>query len=80
MSQRAYLKVREVLVDVLAVDPEAVVPGADLRDDLGLDSLGALELVNALETEFGETIEDDQIVAVRTVSDVVALADSCLAA
>jgi acyl carrier protein len=80
MSQHAYLKVREVLVDVLAVDPALVVPDADLRDDLGLDSLGALELVNALENELGETIEDEQIAAVRTVRDVVALADSRLAA
>jgi acyl carrier protein len=80
MSQRAYLKVRDVLVDVLAVDPLTVLPDADLRDDLGLDSLGALELVNALENEFGESIEDEQIAAVRTVADVVALADGCLAA
>ena len=69
-------KVREILVEVLAVDPDAVVPDADIRQDLGLDSLGALELITVLEDEFGGAIKDEEIAAVRTVADVISLVEA----
>ena len=42
-------KVRDIIVETLGCDAEAVTPTASLADDLGADSLAAVELVMALE-------------------------------
>ena len=51
--------------------PCPVTPQSDLRDDAGIDSFGALMVVNALEDTFGITIDEADIEAMRTVSDIV---------
>jgi acyl carrier protein len=66
--------IREVLVDKLGIDPDEAVPEADLREDLGLDSLDALELITALESHIGHPIDDGDVQAVLTVGDAAALA------
>lgn len=62
-----------VLVDTLDLPAEDVVPGADLRDDLGLDSLDLLELLAAIEAHVGTGVADADVRATRTVADAVAL-------
>ncbi|MEH1127383.1 acyl carrier protein [Micromonospora sp. CPCC 206061] len=64
--------IRRVLSDTLGVDADAVVPDAHLRDDLGLDSLDAIDLVAALQDELGEQIESTLIADVATVGEVAA--------
>ena len=46
-------KVRDIIVETLGCDAEAVTPTASLADDLGADSLAAVELVMALEEAVG---------------------------
>lgn len=64
-------KVKEVIVDTLGCDEEAVVLGAALKEDLNADSLDAVELSMALEEAFGLTIGDEDLMAFVTVKDVV---------
>ena len=67
------IKVREVLLDVLGVDPEEMAPESALVEDLGADSLDVVEITMGLEDAFG-LAEIDPFVAetfVR-VRDVVA--------
>ncbi|MCI6811825.1 MAG: acyl carrier protein [Lachnospiraceae bacterium] len=64
-------KVKEIIVDTLGCDEEAVVLTANLKDDLGADSLDAVELNMALEEEFGLTISDEALVNFVTVQDIV---------
>ena len=64
-------KVKESIVDTLGCDEEAVVLTANLKDDLGADSLDAVELNMALEEEFGLTISDEALVNFVTVQDIV---------
>ncbi|MDK2925579.1 MAG: acyl carrier protein, partial [Bacillota bacterium] len=52
-------RVKEIIVDQLGVDEEAVTPEASFVDDLGADSLDIVELVMALEEEFGIEIPDE---------------------
>ncbi|WP_433333449.1 acyl carrier protein [Spirillospora sp. CA-294931] len=64
--------VRTACADVLEIAPDAVVPGADLREDLGADSLDIAEVYTALEDVWGLEILDQEVFAsVATVADVV---------
>lgn len=63
--------VRELVVEQLDVDPEAVTEEASFIDDLGADSLDIVELVMAFEEEFGIEIPDEDAEGIRTVGDAV---------
>ena len=62
-------QIKKVLVDALNIDEETITPEANLKDDLGIDSLAAVEL--ALETEFDIRIEDDELAKLETVQDII---------
>ena len=64
-------KVTSIIVEQLSVEADAVVPEANLLDDLGADSLDVVELVMAIEEEFGIEIPDDDVENIRTTKDVV---------
>ena len=72
-------KVKEVIVDSLGCDEEAVVLTANLKEDLNADSLDAVELSMALEEAFGLTISDEDLMAFVTVKDIVDYIDKNLA-
>ncbi len=63
-------KVKEVIVEQLGVDPERVKAEASFIDDLGADSLDIVELVMAMEEEFGIEIPDEDAEKLKTVQDV----------
>ena len=54
-------KVKEVLVEAINVDEDMITMEANLKDDLGIDSLAAVELSLELETEFDVRIEDEEL-------------------
>jgi len=64
-------KVKEIIVEQLNVDKEAVVPAAKFVDDLGADSLDTVELVMALEEAFSLDIPDDDAEKIGTVGDAI---------
>jgi acyl carrier protein len=64
-------KVKKIILDCLKCDEENVVLSADLQNDLGADSLDGVELIMALEDEFGVTFPEDAAVNIRTVEDIV---------
>lgn len=64
-------KIKSIIVEQLGVKPEEVTPGASFVDDLGADSLDTVELVMALEEEFGIEIPDEDAEKITTVGDVV---------
>ena len=63
-------RVREVVADQLEVGAEKVAPESSVAGDLGGDELQLIELVVALEDEFGIRIPDDDITSMRTVGDI----------
>tara|TARA_Y100000588_G_C14106364_1_gene861036 strand:- start:91 stop:333 length:243 start_codon:yes stop_codon:yes gene_type:complete len=64
-------KVKSIIVDQLGVDEEEVTPDASFVDDLGADSLDTVELVMALEEEFGLEIPDEDAEKITRVREAV---------
>ncbi len=64
-------KVKEIVVNQLGVQPDQVVPEAKFIEDLGADSLDQVELVMALEEEFGADIPDEDAEKLTTVGDAI---------
>jgi acyl carrier protein len=64
-------RVIAVIVRQLRVEEKAVTPDASIADDLGGDSLRTVELIMALEDEFGLQIPDNDVEDLTTVRQVV---------
>jgi acyl carrier protein len=64
-------KVKEVIIDQLAVEDDAVKMETSFIDDLGADSLDIVELIMALEEEFDLQIPDSEAEKIMSVGDVV---------
>ncbi len=64
-------KIKEIIVKQLGAKIEEVVPEASFVNDLGADSLDTVELVMALEEEFGVEIPDEDAEKITTVNDAI---------
>ena len=64
-------KVIEVLADRASMDVQQITLQSRLVDDLGLDSLDAVEMVFEIEERYGIDIPDDQIQEFKTAQDIV---------
>jgi len=64
-------RVKHIIVEQLGVDEDEVKAGASFVDDLGADSLDVVELVMALEEEFGLEISDEDAEKLTTVQHAV---------
>jgi len=64
-------KVKEIIVEQLGANAEDVTPAASFIDDLGADSLDTVELVMALEEEFGVEIPDEDAEGIKTVQNAI---------
>ena len=62
---------RDIIVETMACDAEQVTLEASLADDLGADSLAAVELVMALEEAAGIKIDDADVACVKTVGEIM---------
>ena len=64
-------KVRKLIADELSIDEAKITLESRLSEDLGADSLDAVELIMALEDEFGVEVSDEIAQSIRTVGDIV---------
>ncbi len=64
-------KVREILCNQFDVDEEAVTLTTRIGEDLGADSLDAVDMLMSLEDEFDVEIPDEEIENIHTVGDLV---------
>jgi len=64
-------RVKEIIANELEVDAKQIVPEAKFIEDLGADSLDIVELVMALEEEFGLDIPDEDADKLKTVGDAM---------
>lgn len=64
-------KVKEILIDQLDADEDAIKMEASIADDLGADSLDIADIVMSLEEEFDVEVPDEVLQNVKTVGDIV---------
>jgi len=64
-------KIKEIIAEQLSVDEDAVKMDTHLMKDLEADSLDAVEIIMAIEDEFGIEVPDEDAEKFQTVSDIV---------
>ncbi|MBN2178564.1 MAG: acyl carrier protein [Deltaproteobacteria bacterium] len=64
-------KVKVTIMDQLNITEEEYIPEASFIDDLGADSLDIVELLMALEDEFGIEIPDEDLIKIATIKDAI---------
>lgn len=69
-------KVKEIIMETLHTSQEKITLEASIMEDLGADSLDAMELNMALEEAFDITIEEEALMQFKTVQDVVNYIDA----
>ena len=71
-----YEQVKEILARQLRVSPDKVTMDAQIKKDLGADSVDILQLLMRLEDDYGIVIPDQELAKFETVGDVVNFLDS----
>ena len=64
-------EVKAIIVKELNVNPDKITLDASLADDLGADSLDAVEVIMELEDKYSITIDDESAKSIKTVKDLV---------
>ncbi len=70
--------VNQVLEEEFEIDAELLKPEALLFEDIGLDSLDAVDLIVMIDKELGVRIEEEEARAIRTLGDVYQIIDGLL--
>ncbi|MCI9504812.1 MAG: acyl carrier protein [Clostridia bacterium] len=66
-----YEKIVKMLAEQLGIEAETITPQSEVVKDLGADSLDVVELMMALEDEYGVTLPEGEVENVKTVQDIV---------
>ena len=64
-------KVKKLIAEELMVEESKITLETRLSEDLGADSLDAVELIMAIEDEFGVQVDDEMAQQIRKVGDIV---------
>jgi acyl carrier protein len=71
-------RVAKAAADRTGRDISEITADTDVREDLGMDSLDAVELLMELEEELGVTLPSEKTADLKTIGEIVALADSLI--
>lgn len=70
---------KELIAEILDVDPKQVTPEAFFGEDLDADSIDLIELVAAIEKRFDVVIEEEEVYEIETVAQLASVVSSKLA-
>lgn len=68
--EEIFEKLKDLVVDQLSVDEDAVTMDAKMTEDLEADSLDVVDLLMAVEEEFGVSVPDEDLKDIKTVGDI----------
>ena len=71
MNNDIFEKLKAIAVNDIGIDADKVKPESDIIKELGLDSLDIVDMLMKMEETFGVTIDDSDVVEMKTVADVV---------
>lgn len=66
-------KIKNLIAEQLYIDASEINEDSKFVDDLGADSLDIVQMLIAMEKEFGVSFEDEEITEIKTVRDAVSL-------
>ena len=66
-------RIKEIVCEIVGIAMNEINPDASFMDDMGLDSLRALEILAAIENEYSITIEPDRLREMTTLNNVIKL-------
>ena len=69
-------KIFDIIADYVGCERSKITPESHMIDDLGADSLSAVEIVMEIEKQFGITIDDKQVESIVRVKDIIAIVES----
>lgn len=69
-------KIKAILADQLDIDENSIAPDSLLVEDLGADSLDAIDIVMSVEDEFGIEVPDEIIEKMESVSDIISFVEN----
>lgn len=69
-------KVKAIIVDIMGVDESEIGENTDFVNDLGADSLDIVQMLIAMEKEFGIAFNDKEMASIKTVNDAVTYIDT----
>ncbi|MBQ8451184.1 MAG: acyl carrier protein [Clostridia bacterium] len=69
-------KVKSIIANQLSTDVAKLKDETNIAEELGADSLDLVEILMALEDEFGISIPDDAIPQIKTIKDIVTFIDT----
>lgn len=61
-----------VIAEVLRIDPAGICEDSRIMEDLGADSVDAVEILAALEERYCRTVDDEEIISFKTPGDILA--------
>ncbi len=71
-------RIKEIVCEIVGIDKDEINPDESFIDDMGLDSLRALEILAAIENEFSITIEPERLRDMTTLNNVIKLTNENL--
>jgi len=71
-------KIQAMLAESLNISIEKITPDSKIVEDLGADSLDAVELISRLEDEYNVTVEDEDVENMVTVGDLVNMVEKLI--
>ena len=69
--EEVFITIQGIICETLDLDSANITMDSNLKEDLDVDSLDAVEVIMAIEEEYGVDIDDEVIPKITTVSDLV---------
>lgn len=70
---KEFIKLKNIIADVLNVDPDEITEETTFTDDLGADSLDLYQILMGLEEEFGVTVDQEKVQDITSVGEALEL-------
>lgn len=79
IGQERYTEIKNIVCEILEIEPSQMTGDSRFKEDHGADSLGAIEILSALERTFGVEIDQSELTRMVTLNSVVAVVDEASA-
>ncbi|KLL12210.1 MULTISPECIES: acyl carrier protein [Protofrankia] len=78
-TDERYEKIKEIVCEILEIEPSEITASSRFKEDHGADSLGAIEILSALERTFDVEIDQAELVRMVNLESVIAVVDEAAA-